>query len=468
MANNEQGSLRHGAIKVTDLMMIAIGGMVGSAIFSLAGPTYMLAGPSAILTWVIAAGILAIYALNLAELASAYRVAGGTFAFPALVIGKNIYRRTFIGWLSGWGRLWDVLIAISFTSLYFAQYLGALFPGAERFQVSIAIITIVITAVLNSLGIKIMGKANTVLTVLLLLSCGIFIVFAFINMNPSHFVPFFGQGTGGKNGIFQAIPIAMLGYGCIIAVSNMAEEVENPKKNIPKAIFLGVGITAGLYVLMLIATYGLVPWQDFIDNPAALYAPQRYAVETAMPQNIWLTKLISLGALLALMTTLLVLCMDAGRTIMTVARAGLMPSILGKVNTKTGTPIFAIVLASLVGIVLSLFPDVALDIVKSGAMTQAITIAIIAFTVIIHRRKTKVVDPEAFRAPGGIVFPILTIIIVATLLTQFPSRVYIISLIGYGIGLLIYFIAYCTNRKNFALISCDSNIENEEDIVSTK
>jgi hypothetical protein len=101
-------------------------------------------------------------------------------------------------------------------------------------------------------------------------------------------------------------------------------------------------------------------------------------------------------------------------------------------------------------------------------MTQAITIAIIAFTVIIHRRKTKVVDPEAFRAPGGIVFPILTIIIVATLLTQFPLRVYIISLIGYGIGLLIYFTAYCTNRKNFALISCDSNIKNEEDIVCTK
>lgn len=446
-----QGELKKNSIKMRDLVMIAVGGMVGSAVFTLSGTTYITAGPAAIITWIVAAGILTIYALNLAELASCYNVSGGTFAFPAMVLGRTTNQRIFAGWVAGWGRLWDVLIAIAFTAVYVSQYLGALIPGAENYQIIIAIVSIILICILNGAGLKIMGMANTLLTCFLLLCCGVFIVLGFIHMDVSNFTPFFGQGTGGNMGVIEAIPVAMLGYGCIIAVATAAEEVENPTKNIPKAIFLGISIVSVVYVLMLIATYGMISWGDFMANPAAAYAPQKFAVQLAMPQNIWVMKFISLGALLALFTTLLVLCMDAGRTMMTVARAGMMPKILGNVSPKYGTPIPAIIVACVVGCVLSLKPDYAILLCKSGAMCQAITIAIIAVTVMVHRKKGTA--PEgSFRAPGGNFFPILTLVLIAIMITQFETVAYYISAVGYAIGLVIYLIAYKVNRQNFNLV----------------
>lgn len=444
---NEGVTLKRNALKLQNLIMIAVGGMVGSAIFSLSGQTYALAGPAAILTWIIGAAIVLVYALNLAELASYYPKAGGTFVFPSAILGKSPIQKTFIGWIAAWGRLWDVLIAISFTSLFVAQYLSGLIPGAEKYQVGIALVSIFIIWLLNVLGIRLMGNTNAILVLFLLVMCAVFIVMAVLHINPQNFVPFFGQGQRGFSGFLGAIPIAMLGYGSIIAVACTAEEVENPRRNIPKAILYGMLIVVVMYVLMLFATYGLVPWQEFIGNNYALFAPQQYAITQALPQFSWLLSLISFSALLALFTTMLVLCMDAGRTIMVISKAGVLPSVFGAINPKTQTPIAGLTIGCCVSAMLALFPQFAMDIVSSGALTSAITIFIIAITVIVNRRKAG--KPEGvFTTPGGYSVPVVTMIIIAIVLTQLQSTAYIITVASYLLALIIYAAAYLTNRSN--------------------
>ena len=453
---SSQGMLKSNAIGLKDLVMIAIGGMVGSAIFTLSGVTYLTAGPAAILSWIIGAAILLVYALNLAELASCYNKAGGTFVFPARVLGRTVYQRTFFGWIAGWGRLWDVLFATSFTAIYVSQYLGAIFPGVESYQVLCAIIAIIIVWFLNCKGIRLMGKTNNVLTGFLIAACAVFIIFAFINIEPANFIPFFGQGTGGKYGFLEAIPVAMLGYGCIIAIACTAEEVKDPRRNIPRALFYGMGIVSAIYLLMLIATYGLFSFQSFIESGYATYAPQKFAVLNAMSHFPWLTKLISLAAIFALFTTMLILCMDAGRTIMAISRAGLLPRKLGDISLKTSTPIVALSVGSAISLFMALFPQYAIVIVKGGAMAEAITIMIIAMTMIAHRR-TGYAPPGTFRCPGGIFIPILTIIIILILITQFDTTTYIVTGTAYAIGLAIYLLAFIFNRKNFTLANVESD-----------
>lgn len=455
---NGEATLKRNALTLQNLIMIAVGGMVGSAIFSLSGQTYALAGPAAILTWVIGAGVVLVYALNLAELASYYPRAGGTFVFPSAVLGKTPKQKTLIGWIAAWGRLWDVLIAISFTALFVAQYLSGLIPGAENYQVAIALVTIVIIWLLNALDIQLMGKVNTILVVFLTVMCAVFIGVGVGYINPQNFVPFFGQGQRGFSGFLGAIPIAMLGYGSIIAVACAAEEVENPRRNIPKAIFYGMLIVVVMYVLMLIATYGLVPWQEFVDNNWALFAPQQYVISRALPQFPWLSPLISFSALIALFTTMLVCCMDAGRTIMAISKAGVLPSIFGEINPKTHTPVAGLTIACCISAVLSLFPQFAMDIVSSGAMTSAITILIIAITVIANRKKAGRPD-GVYITPGGYFVPIATMAIIAVVITQLESTAYLITAVSYAIALCIYAAAYSFNRQNFAVPSTDELIK---------
>jgi len=70
-------------------ILMAIGGMVGSSIFTLSGVTYGMAGPGAILTWLAAAVVLLLYSLNIAELATIYPQSGGIYVYPSKVVGKT-------------------------------------------------------------------------------------------------------------------------------------------------------------------------------------------------------------------------------------------------------------------------------------------------------------------------------------------------------------------------------------------
>ena len=86
--------------------------------------------------------------------------------------------------------------------------------------------------------------------------------------------PFFSQGAGGTTGFLSAVPIAMTGYGSIVAVSFMVQEVKNPNKNVPRAVLIALAIVCLLYVGMVAATLGMLtvryltekPWYVFHSN----------------------------------------------------------------------------------------------------------------------------------------------------------------------------------------------------------
>jgi len=107
-----------------DSTMILIGGMIGSAIFSLSGLTILSAGPASMISWVIAGIILFFYALQTAELSTIYPHSGGVYVFPAKALGKTHNQGRLNGWISSWAFLFGNVGGVAFSAMYIGIYLG--------------------------------------------------------------------------------------------------------------------------------------------------------------------------------------------------------------------------------------------------------------------------------------------------------------------------------------------------------
>lgn len=408
MSNSQNGKLG-----LLDSSTILIGGMIGSAIFSLSGVTILNAGPAAILSWIVAAVILFAYGLQTAELSTIYPRSGGIFVFPAKSLGSNERQGRLWGWISAWAYLFGCWAGAAFSAIYVSIYLGVGFPAFGKYQVPIAIVTVIICGLFNIVNISVTGKANTIMTAGLAATLVIFIGIALFSgqWDANLFAPFFTQGAEGAWGFMGAIPIAMVAYGSIVAVSFMVGEIRDPSKTVPKAMSIAMLVVVTLYVLVMVSVLGLVSSGFLQQNPGMAYIPLYAAAFTKLAAIPWLTKLISISAVLALVTTILVVMALAARALQASAISGILPGFLAKNSEKTSVPVNAqIAVILLVGITAA-FPNLTNLIVNLGSLCNAVVVAIICLTVIAARRKHPSV-PGSFRAPGGDLLPIITFIVI--------------------------------------------------------
>lgn len=408
MSNNQKGKLG-----LLDSSTILIGGMIGSAIFSLSGMTILNAGPASILSWIVAAVILYAYGLQTAELSTIYPHSGGIFVFPAKSLGRNEKQGRLWGWISAWAYLFGCWAGAAFSAIYVSIYLGVGFPAFGKYQVVIAIATVVICGLLNIVNISVTGKANTLMTFGLAATLIIFIFVALFSgqWDASTLTPFFTQGTEGAWGFMGAIPIAMVAYGSIVAVAFMVGEIKDPSKTVPRAMTIAMIVVVSLYVLVMVSVLGLVSSQFLQNNQGMAYIPLYAAAFTKLQAIPWLTKLISISAVLALITTILVVMALAARALQASAKSGILPKFLANNNEKTGVPANAQIVVILVVGVIAAFPDFTNLIVSLGSLCNAIVVAIVCLTIIEARKKNPSV-PNRFKAPGGNILPIATFIVI--------------------------------------------------------
>lgn len=391
---------------------IIIGSMIGSAIFSLSGLTMYKAGPAAILSWILAAAIMLVYGLICAELSTRFPKSGGVFVFPSKALGKNGKDSTFWGWISTWGYINANIVAVAFAAIYVATYLGAGFSLPNGMQIPLAILTIVICLVLNSIKFSVAGKLNSILVGALIASLSVYVISCFFgaNWDSSLLTPFFIQGTTGTFGFMAVVPTAMVGYGSIVAIAFMVSEVKNPSRNVPKAVLIAMSIVAAIYVLIILATLGLVSASFLDKNPGMRYIPLYAACFTKLAQFPWLTKVVSIAAILALVTTILVVLALTGRAIQAAAQDGLLPNAFSKSN-KFGVPALATSLVAILAGIISCFPSFTEEIVSFGTLFAAVTISINIISLYAARRKNP--NQEGiFKAPGGQVLPAIALMLI--------------------------------------------------------
>ncbi|HMH09585.1 MAG TPA: amino acid permease [Candidatus Nitrosopolaris rasttigaisensis] len=248
-----------------DVMMIGIAGLVGGAIFVLTGPAIGLAGGSVIVAFIINAIITLFTAMGYAELGSAIPEAGGGY----LWVREGLPRPN--AFISGWMAWFAHIVAGSLYAVGFGSFLFSLLKmvnilgdhpllGIIPFDKLIAVASIAAFTYINIKGVSETGKAGTIVTIVqlgaiaALIGAGFWTIHAHPNWK-ANFADFLPNGIGGIVAAMGLTFIAFEGYEIIVQTG---EEVKNPKKNIPRAIFTSLAIVVVLYCLVAFVSIGAI------------------------------------------------------------------------------------------------------------------------------------------------------------------------------------------------------------------
>ncbi|MFC1771416.1 APC family permease, partial [Candidatus Margulisiibacteriota bacterium] len=416
-----------------DVFCIASGAMISSGIFILPGIAFGKAGPAVFLSYFIG-GLLALFGIcALIEMATAMPKAGGDYFFITRSLGPLI--GTISGVL-GW-------LAISFKTAFAIFGLSEIIYLLTNFNIIfVGIVITIFFAILNILGIKIASTLDIILVTALFLIMIIYIVLGFPNVNLQHFEIFTPHGT---NAIFSTAAFVFVSFGGLLKISSVAEEISNPKKNIPLGLFSALIVTTLLYTFVTFILVGTFPASDLANSltPMTTSAKQLFGY----PGYI----IITIAAIFAFITTIIAGIMSASRYPFALSKDNLFPSFIGRVSKKFKTPIFSIIITS--GLIMfSLF--LGLEHLVKAASTIMLSSYILSNLAVIILRESKIYNYKpSFKTPFYPWLQLFCIIIFVTLIVDLGYESIEISLFFVFLSIIIYFIyGSKKNKITYALL----------------
>ena len=422
-----------------DLIMLGVGAIVGTGIFILPGTVAAThAGPAIIFSFVIAAFVCALAGMCYSEFSSAIPVTGSAYTYGYIVFGE------IIAWLVGWALVLEYGLASASVATGWSSYLISLLEGlniaiphsfsgpfnpAEGTYINLPAVLIVLAiSYLLSRGMQESAKINKIMVFVKVGVILLFIVVGVFYVKPDNWQPFMPFGFDGVLAGAALVFFAFLGFD---AVSSAAEEVKNPQKNLPIGIIGSLVVCSLLYITISLVLTGIAPYTDLnVSNPVSF-------VIQLVGQD-WIAGIISLGAVTGMMTVILVMLYGGSRLIFAIARDGLLPKSLFKVNPKNQTPVintwvFGIAVAFCAGFIpLSKLAE----LVNMGTLLAFMIVSI----GIIYLRKNKDIPSGGFKVPLFPVLPILSFFACLFLISQLSINTWIACGIWFVIGLILYFI----------------------------
>jgi len=310
-------------LNLLDAVLINIGAIIGAGIFIVTGITAGFAGSSMIFSMLIAALTALFTALSFASLASWLPAEGGVYEYGYRLISPTA------GFLGGWMWLVSNILTGSAVSLGFAHYLNVLFDVPLKV---LATLLCVAFTVINYYGIRHSAQINNLIVSLKILILVFFIALGFLHFDAGNVLPFTPT-----SGVLYGAYYIFFAYGGFARVAMVAEEVKEPKKNIPKAILISIGVSTIIYLLVGLVALGLVG----ADRLSASGAPLSEAI--SVTDNSLAVAIVSTGGMLATASVLLTTILGVSRLTFSMSRKGDLPPILSKLHARYNSPYVSII-----------------------------------------------------------------------------------------------------------------------------
>jgi APA family basic amino acid/polyamine antiporter len=441
-----------GLLSVT---MIGVGAMIGAGIFVLTGIAAGTAGPALILAFLLNGVVTLFTAMVYAELGSAIPEAGGGYLWVKQALPSAN------GFLSGWMSWFAHSVAGSLYALGFGAYFGwllsefgiTLFGFGEVFlQKFLAVVIILIFIFVNYKGASETGKAATIVAFAKIAILGVFIVSGLytIFLRPDALENFHNFMPEGWGGVFMAMGLTFIAFEGYEIIAQAGEEVKNPKKNIPRAIFLSLIIVIPIYLLVAFTAIGAVIPPIGTETWQYLGSQQELGlVEAARQFMPFGTILLLIGGLISTMSALNATTFSSTRVSFAMGRDFNLPTLFKKVHQKNRTPHQALFVTGF----LIIFMAVALPLVDvaiaANVMFVLLFLQVNVAVIKIRNKREKELD-YGYKIPF---FPYLPIIgiganaVLAAFMLYISPMGALSAVIWIGIGVVAYF-TYASSKEN--------------------
>jgi len=340
-------------MRLVDVTMIGVGAMIGAGIFVLTGIAAGVAGPALLLVFLLNGVVALLTAAAYAELGGAIHGAGGGYLWIKRALPDPS------GFLSGWMDWFAHAVACSLYALGFGAYFKEVLSvvGIQEIHTPVfpmeiwaAVGACSLFAYINFRGASETGKAGSVVTVGKVAIIGAFIVAGLWAMAQrtgwqGAFSPFLSEGLGG---VFAAMGLTFIAFEGYEIIAQTSEEVEDPKRNVPRAVFLSLLIVVPIYLLVAFVAVGAVIPPDGMPVTAYLAAEKEVALVKAADQFVVGGGIVILvGGLLSTLSALNATIYSSSRVAFAMARDASLPKIMARVHTRRLTPHVAIVVSAI-------------------------------------------------------------------------------------------------------------------------
>ena len=420
-------------LSLANVFCIATGAMISSGLFILPGLAHAKAGPAVVVSYLIA-GLLAMTGiLSIAELSTAMPRAGGDYFFITRSMGAAV------GTISGLLSWLALSLKSAFALLGMAAFTHRLFPVNIQL---LAMCFCVFFVIMNLLSTKEAGRFQVILVVMLLVLLLLYIVFGFNKVQVKYFEPF---ATHGWMAVMATSGFVFVSYGGLLKVASIAEETQNPGRNIPLGMIMSLLVVTLLYLLVVFITSGVLGPEQLDHSLTPISDGARITM------GAWGRRALDIAAILAFITTANAGLMAASRYPLALSRDRLMPEFLGQIHERFKTPYISIMVT---GFLMIIFLLMSLDVLVETASTVLILTYILSSLSIIILRESGIQNYRPkFKAPLYPWIQIGGVIGFLFLLSKIGVESLIISIILIAGGFFAYwFYGRIRATKEFALL----------------
>ncbi len=431
------------------ITMIGVGGMIGAGIFVLTGIAAGVAGPALVLVFLLNGFVTTLTALSYAELGSAFPEAGGGYLWVKEGLGGAQ------GFLAGWMSWFAHAVAGSLYALAFGRFATEILVSAglapsgltvEQLTLVLMTMIIILFTTINYLGASETGTIGNIITITKVVILALFVIFGIVAMLRSgDWVSRFTDDLfpNGLSGVLAAMGLTFIAFEGYEIIAQSGEEAIDPKKNIPRAIFLSIFIVVVIYVLVSITAIGATTSPS--GQPVYIYLGEQKEVaivEVArqiFPLGVGAAILLFSG-LVSTMSALNATTYSSSRVSFAMGRDHNLPGIFSRVHLRRHTPYLAVIISGLLMLIMAWSLPIE-DVAAAADIMFLLLFLQVNVTLLTLRRKMPDLD-RGFRVPLVPLIPILAIVfnaLLAIYLFTFSPTAWISALVWMVIGLLAYY-----------------------------